>query len=218
MNTFDSAHEAWFDAALRGLTRKARESLERGHGHGERRFLRDVWWPAVGSFEHLHPQYEVRDFEGNAIRIDFAYLRPPFRICIEVEENPCRSASEPRAERLAADYWIVLRFPLADVLQDPLRCRRTLTGAFDRMFRDETTDPSRLSPGEKDILRLAARSVRPTKPSDVMRALQVSDKTARALLKSLVDKRLLRPAGTGSKRIRAYEPALEPLLLLYMVG
>ncbi|WP_309118722.1 DNA-binding response regulator [Paenibacillus sp.] len=218
MKTFDSEHEAWFDAALRGKTRKAREALERGHGHGERQFLRNVWWPAFGSFEHLHPQYEVRNFEGRAIRLDFAFLRPPFRICIAVDEGSRVSESEPRAERLSADFWVVLRFTLEDVLQDPLRCQRTLIEAFGRMFRDRTTDPNRLSPGEKEILRLAARSVRPTRPSDVMHALQVSDKTARSLLKSLVDKRLLRPAGAGSRRIRAYEPALEPQLLLYMVG
>jgi hypothetical protein len=36
-----------------------RSRLERGQRHGEVMFLRHVWWPMVGSFEYLHPGYEV---------------------------------------------------------------------------------------------------------------------------------------------------------------
>ncbi len=180
----------------------------------QRQFLRDVWWPAFGSFEELHPQYELRDAEGMPCRLDFAYLRPPFRMGVEVIGPSAQGAS--RTDRLSADLWIVLRFSIDDVKEDPVRCRRTLIGALDRLRREGASDGS-LTPSEKEVVRLAARSVRPTNPADVMRALQVSDKTARALLKSLVHKRLLRPVGAARQRVRAYEPAVEPQLLLFMV-
>ncbi len=237
MNEFETEHDVWYAAARRGRTRRAKEELANGHGAGQRLFLRNVWWPAFGMFEHLHPQYEVPGEGGAACRLDFAYLRPPFRLGIEVVDAARRAKGPPPSERLAADFWIVLRFPIDDVKNDPMRCRRSLIEAIDRLYRDRTsstssvpndascassaqnaTSAARLTASEKETVRLAARSVRPTTPSDVMRALQVSDKTARGLLRSLVDKRLLRPAGAGLRRIRAYEPAVDPQLLLYLVG
>ncbi|HZG76864.1 MAG TPA: hypothetical protein VEZ72_13515, partial [Paenibacillus sp.] len=217
VSTFDAEHEAWYAAARRGRTRRAKEELASGHGPDQRLFLRNVWWPAFGTFEHLHPQYEVPGEEGAAYRLDFAYLRPPFRVAIQVDEGRLVGRRAP-TERLAADFWIVLRFGLDAIARDPSGCRRSLTDTIDRLYRERASGAERLTPSEKETVRLAARSLRPTTPTDVMRALQVSDKTARALLKSLVDKRLLRPAGAGLKRIRAYEPAVEPLLLLQLVG
>jgi len=223
---FEKAHEAWFDAALRTRTAKSRAALEKGHGHGERLFLRNVWWPAFGTFEHLHPQYEVRDFADGVRSLDFAYLRPPFRICIEVDgyahhvEKVTRARfadNDLRQDHLVADFWVVLRFSYDDVKDNPTRCRQTLLGVFGRLFRDRAPNVV-LTPNEKELVRLAARCVRPITPSEAAESLRVCDKTARAALKSLVEKRLLRPAGTGKERIRFYEPALEPQLLLYMLG
>lgn len=226
MKSFDEAHQAWFAAIQRTREGKSKEMLEKGHAHGERLFLKHVWWPAFRSFDHLYPQYEVRDFADGIRYLDFAYLRPPFRICIEIDgfsyhvEKVSRTRFADnviRQDHLVADFWLVLRFSYDDIKDNPRRCQQTLIGFIGRLFREPAMDLE-LTPIEKEVVRIAARSVKPITPADVHLSLQVCDKTARAALKALVEKRLLEPAGGGVQRVRSYKPALEAQLLLYMVG
>jgi hypothetical protein len=37
--------------------------LTEGHGHAEKLFMEQVWWPAFGHFDNLHPEYEINDFK-----------------------------------------------------------------------------------------------------------------------------------------------------------
>lgn len=224
--TFEQAHQAWYEASLRLREGRMSKAFEKRHVHRERLFLRNVWWPILLSFEHLYPQYEVRDAVNGTRCLDFAYLRPPFRICIKLaghsdstEKLSCCSIADNdwRQVHLLADLWIMIHFTYREIRDYPEQCQQTLSILFDRLFRERTTYVA-LTPSEKEIVRIAARAVRPITPSDVIRTLHICDKTARMALKALVDKELLQPAGGGIKRIRSYEPALDPQLLLYMVG
>ncbi len=58
--------------------------LEKGLGHGTIEFLKTIWYPAVGNFNHLFPEWEVRDF-GNRYRyLDLAYRPSGSKGCIEI--------------------------------------------------------------------------------------------------------------------------------------
>lgn len=50
--------------------------LQEGHTHAEQHMLRNVWWPAFGTFASLHPEYEVKDFRSRYAARSFmaAYL------------------------------------------------------------------------------------------------------------------------------------------------
>ncbi|MFD2610848.1 hypothetical protein [Paenibacillus gansuensis] len=60
------------------ITESTGERLRRlgEHGHAEVMFLDKVWWPAVGSFDHLLAEWEVEDSRGSRF-LDFAYIRTP---------------------------------------------------------------------------------------------------------------------------------------------
>ncbi|GGF65111.1 hypothetical protein GCM10010912_07670 [Paenibacillus albidus] len=75
MSRFDQQYEEWLHSNL-AVERNPRrtELLQKGLGHGTVEFLRSVWFPAVGNFSHLLPEWEVRDF-GNGYRyLDLAYM------------------------------------------------------------------------------------------------------------------------------------------------
>ncbi|MDQ0058529.1 hypothetical protein J2T14_000690 [Paenibacillus harenae] len=48
--------------------------MDKGLGYGTVEFLRSVWFPAVGNYDRLLPEWESRDF-GNGYRyLDLAYM------------------------------------------------------------------------------------------------------------------------------------------------
>jgi len=64
---------------------RRRERLEKGLGHAETEFLRTIWYPVVGHFEHLYPEWEVRDFSNGYRYLDLAYIPGDAKGLIEVQ-------------------------------------------------------------------------------------------------------------------------------------
>lgn len=216
--TFESAHKEWLEKHLNAREAKGKERLEKAHSHREILLLKNVWWPLFHSFDHLYPEYEVPDFVDGVWHLDFAYLRRPFRICIEIDGSREQFAdNEIRQDHLIADFWVVIRFSYDDIKNNPKRCQQVILNVLGRLYREHVSDVQ-LSPYEKEIIRLSVRQPRPITPADVALSIRVCDKTARALLKSLAEKRLLERSGGGKQRVRSYRPGLEPQLLLYMAG
>lgn len=99
--------------------------LQEGHGHAEKLFfIEGVWWPSFGHFNHLHPEYEVFDFKDGFRYLDFAYIRPSFRVAMEIDgfgphmRNSNRwqfSDQWQRQNHLVIDGWHILRFSHDDV-------------------------------------------------------------------------------------------------------
>lgn len=44
-----------------------KDALTRGHGYGNCIFVEKIWWLLMGHFIGLHPEYEVRNWRGNAV-------------------------------------------------------------------------------------------------------------------------------------------------------
>lgn len=64
---------------------RRRERLEKGLGHAEQHFLKDIWFPAVGHFRHLYAEWEIVDL-GNQYRyLDFAYMPGGCKGAIEIQ-------------------------------------------------------------------------------------------------------------------------------------
>jgi hypothetical protein len=122
---------------LRRLTPKEENDPDgkNGHGYGEKIFLENVWFPVFGHFEHLHPEYEYRDFEDRHRYLDYAYLRPPFRIAIEADGYGTHfrdvsrwgfSDNLFRQNYLMIDGWFIFRFSVDEVRDRPSRCRQAV--------------------------------------------------------------------------------------------
>ena len=83
---FEHAFETFMHSQLAAETNgRRKERLEKGLGHGETEFLRTIWHPLIGHFEHLYPKWEVRDFTNGYRYLDLVYMPGDARGVIEIQ-------------------------------------------------------------------------------------------------------------------------------------
>ncbi|MBE3590057.1 MAG: winged helix DNA-binding protein [Firmicutes bacterium] len=183
-----------------------------------------MWWPAFRNFDHLHPEYEVRDFRDGYRYIDWAYIRTHFRLAIEIDGYGPHASRQSRREfadqwlrqnHLIIDDWFVLRFAFDDVESRPRACQQQIQQLLGRHL-SHLPPGSLLSAAEREVMRLALRLDRPLRPADVQAYLGVSDTTAIKVLRLLVERGWLAPQGMAhhahrkGQRVRAYTVAINP--------
>jgi len=170
-----------------------------------------VWWPLFFHFKYLHPEYEVDDFKDGKRYLDFAYIRPGIRICLEIDgygphfKNISRwqfSDNLERQNQLMIDGWTVIRFSYDQVKEKPRRCQQIVQQVIGQWLGDEL-DPTSLSIVEKEVLRLVVRKGEAISPKEDEKYLKLSAKTVKKVLYQLVEKKMLIPA-SGIKRVHSY--------------
>ncbi|MCR6105317.1 DNA-binding response regulator [Salipaludibacillus agaradhaerens] len=208
---FSEDYQTFMHTHLQARTGERLRRLQEGHKHAEKLFLKQVWWPLFHQFSYLYPEYEVHDFKDGQRFLDFAYIRPGIRICLEIDgygphlKNISRwqfSDSLERQNQLVIDGWTVIRFSYDQVKEKPRRCQQIVQQVIARWLGDEL-DQTSLSLVEKEVLRLAIRKGEVITPIEVQKHLNLSDKTVKKVLSQLLEKKLLIPA-SGIMRIRSY--------------
>lgn len=102
----------------------------------------------MGNLEYLTPEFEMDDFQDGKRFIDFAYLRPPYRIGIEIDGYGLTGFS---------GGWKIIRFSYDDV-KEAETLPASSSAVFGKMFGNPIIPQGKcLSPHEKEILRLALR-------------------------------------------------------------
>lgn len=154
-----------------------------------------------GTLDHLHPEYEIADWNRKSQFLDFAFLPPYGRFGLEIDgfqshikdmDRETFSYSLNRETFLTAMGWTMIHFSFDDVQQRPELCRMLLQMAVGPYLLRTRTSLS-LSPDEKEVMRLAWSLGRPIRPRDIIECSQVNYRTARKRLHGLVEKNLLRP-------------------------
>ncbi|MFP7300470.1 DUF559 domain-containing protein [Neobacillus niacini] len=208
---FEDEYQTFLNAHLQVRTGERLRRLQEGHNQAEKLFLQQVWWPVFSHFKNLHPEYEVDDFKDGKRYLDFAYIRPAIRLCLEVDgygphlKNISRwqfSDNLERQNQLVIDGWTVIRFSFDQVKENPRRCQQIVQQVIGRWLGDEL-DQTSLSYLEKEVLRLAIRKGEAISPVEIAMYLKLSDKTVKKVLTQLVCEKLLMPA-SGVKRVRSY--------------
>lgn len=211
---FEEAYAAFIRHHLASRMGERRGRLERGHRHGESLFLSNVWWPLRGSFEDLHPEYEVPDWRGRSYFADLAWLPGYVKLLFEIKgfathvrdmdrQKYCNELN--RETFLYAMGYHVISFAYDDVEQRPDLCIALLRMVLSR-FQSSQTPVSRTILAEKEIIRLAVQLAQPIRPKDVERHFEIDHKTAVLMLRKLCTKGWLTPSYRGSgKRIVRYE-------------
>jgi hypothetical protein len=208
---FEEEYQAFLNAHLQARTGERLRRLQEGHKQAEMLFLKHVWWPIFYQFKYLHPEYEVDDFKDGKRYLNFAYIRPGIRICLEVDgygphlKNISRwqfSDNLERQNQLVIDRWTVIRFSFDQVKENPRRCQQVVQQVIGRWLGNELEQTS-LSLLEKEVLRIVIRKGEDISPREVEKYLKLSDKTVKKVLSQLVEKKMLIPA-SGTKRIRSY--------------
>lgn len=212
MKKFDEAFEEWMHGCIAQEESPRRiELLEKGLGHGTMEFLRGVWFPAVKNFDHLQPEWEVRDFHNGYRYLDLAYMpdgNAKGGIEIQGYGPHARDLDVRRFKDLcwrhcllALDDWVFLPIAYLSILDEPKRCQQLVLAFIGKFTTMET--PHHLSWVEAETIRYARRALRPFTPGELASHLNISAQYARRMLHKLVDLRLLQVIG-GKERYRTY--------------
>ncbi|GIO86627.1 hypothetical protein J25TS5_35590 [Paenibacillus faecis] len=208
---FTEAHENYMKEHLAVREGERARRLLEGHGYAEKWFLETVWWPAFGHFQHLHPEYEVSDFKDGYRFLDFAYIRDPLKLAIEIDgygphwRNVSRIQFSDHCRRqndLMIDGWKVLRFSFDDVKESPRYCQQKIQQLLGRWLGEENA-AAEADWLEKEVIRLFLRSGGPLTPGEVRQRMGIGEKKTRAVLYDLARKKWILPH-SGNERIRSY--------------
>lgn len=215
----EKAHREWLERHAGRRQGEAKRRLLEGHAYAEKLFAATVWLPAVGHFEFLHPEYEVKDCSDQPRFLDFAYIRPPYRICFEIDGfGPhARDASRRtfaeglmRQNRLTLDDWIVFRFSVDDIERHPRKCQQIVMHILGKWYSSEQ-QPAPLTRTETEMLRQVIQAGGPVKADELAGRMRLSINYVRRVLKQLYMKGCLQSAYPNSvHRIGAYVPASRP--------
>jgi len=214
---YEEIHQAWIQDHLNRRKGERRSRLERGHGHGERLFLKQVWWPLRRNFDHLHPEYEVLDWRNRSYFADFAWIPGNgVKLIFEIKGYNIHVRDMDRTKycnELNRETFLygmgfdVNSFAYDDVERRPELCITLLRLVLGR-FQPEKAPVQRAILLEKEIIRLTIQLAGSVRPIDVEHHLEVDHKTAVRLLQSLCKKGWLVPHRRGeSQRITSYELA-----------
>ncbi|MFC5530336.1 DNA-binding response regulator [Cohnella yongneupensis] len=210
---FETRYEEWLEKQKGGLTGEALRRLVEGHAHNERLFLEEVWFPAIGSFDDLHAEYEVRSYMNGNFYLDFAYLRPPYCVNWEVDDfsshakNVTRRTHNYNCDRqnqLVLDGWTVFRLNLDAIRERPKQVQQFVLQVMGKLYGTQAGgEQIALTLKQREILRLGHRLQRAFTPKEVCEQLGIRDRHARDLLHDMLAVGLLEAAG-GHVRVRSY--------------
>ncbi|QGG55300.1 hypothetical protein NYE40_06780 [Paenibacillus sp. FSL W8-1187] len=210
---FEEAHAVWLNGHLRKRKGERRDRLKRGHGHGEKLFLKKVWWPMFGSLDELHPEYEVSDWRGARCYLDFAWLRGDLRFNLDVKgygphvEQTDRTKYERellREIQLQTYSFRNVAIPYDTVARDPQLLQQMIRQLLQSLERKPSETSLNLSTTELAILQFAQTQLKDVSPSQVAKAIGIHPSTARHYMKKLVEKGRLIALGK-STCVRRYQ-------------
>lgn len=213
---FKEAYTKFMKKQLKHAKGLRLNQLKKDLGEATRLCLEKVWWPAFGHFENLHLEFEVRDFKDGRRFLDLAFIKPFVRICIEIDgfgphwQNMSQEKfadDRIRQNHLVIDGWIVIRFAYLDIVNHPRRCQQILQQLIGQISEKEIR-LSKFNKREQLIINRSKLQQGVIKLRDVMNEIEISDKTAKKILSSLVLKKALIPLNSGNmKRIHSYQLA-----------
>lgn len=209
---FEQKFEQWIQAnLLEEKNHRRRELLEKGLGHGTIEFLRKIWFPTVGNFDDLYPEWEVRDFNNRYRYLDLAYMPGGMQGGIEIQGYGPHARDIDvsrfkdlcwRHSLLALDGWTLLPIAYLSIKEEPNKCKQLILAFIGKFISLDA--PARLSWSEAETLRFARRELRPITPIQIAEHLRVSVHYARKILRKLVDLQFMQVTN-GKKRYRSFE-------------
>lgn len=209
---FEQAYEQYMTSQIAAETNgRRRERLERGLGHAEMEFLRSVWYPAAGNFDHLYPEWEVRDFANGYRYLDFAYMPGDAKGVVEIQgyNSHARDLEIWRFKdlcirhcHLALDGWLVMPIAYPSIVESPKQCQQLVLSLIGKFISSNV--PDTLTWLESETLRFSRRLPRPITSFDLSTHLNVSTRHARTVLHRLSYKQLL-TVSSGQERARTYQ-------------
>ncbi|WP_100405266.1 transcriptional regulator [Bacillus solitudinis] len=212
MQPFEQALNVWLQKNIsEEKNHRRREILKKGLGHGTVEFLRLIWYPTIGNFKHLYPEWEVRDFNNGYRYLDLAYMPGGTKGGIEIQGYGPHARDLDvkrfkdlcwRHSLLALDGWTFLPIAYLSIKDEPKQCQQLILSFIGKFI--STKAPSHLSWLEAEVVRFCRRMLRPITPLELAKHLRISDRHARKILHRLVEQQILVVA-SGKERARTYK-------------
>jgi len=210
--SFDKVYDEWLAVIIsEEKNPRRRELLRRGLSHSTVTFLRKVWFPVLGNFDDLHPEYEVRDLDNKYRYLDLAYMPGGAKGCIEIQDygSHARDVEVSRFKDLCMKQalltlndWSFLPIAYLSIRDDPGVCKKLVLSFVGKFLSIKVN--SELSWAEAETLRFARRLLRPFQPRELSSHLSLSENRTRVILRSLMNKDLLITT-SGKQRYRTYQ-------------
>ncbi len=209
---FEWEYDKWMQLQIEDeKNHRRRELLKKGLGHGTVELLRTIWFPTIGNFDYLYPEWEVRDFNNGFRYLDLAYMPGGAKGDIEVHgykshardldvsrfKDLCR-----RQSLLSLDDWIFLPIAYLSIRDEPELCKQLILSFVGKFISMDI--PAQLSWLEAETVRLSRRLLRPFTPLELAAHLRITDRHARRILHELIDKQILIVSG-GNLRFRTFQ-------------
>ena len=212
MRNCEEAHQIWLKKHLTKRKGERRSRLERGHQHAESMFAKQIWWMLKGSFDQLHPEYEVVDWRGRSFFVDFVWICGFVKIVFEIKGYAAHVTNMDRVKYcnelnretfLTAMGYTVISISYDDVEQRPELVIQLIKMVLSRFTT--TTVPERIAAfEERGLIRLAVTLARPLRPADVAAHFGVTNKTARRMVKAACSQGWFVPLYSKSGRAMSY--------------
>jgi len=178
---------------------------------GTRKLLEAVLWPVFRSFEHMILEYEIVSDNGMKIYVDVFY--EPLAIAFESEgfvahaENITRdrfSFERMRVRSLAAYGYKYFPFTWDEMDKKANACRRAVFELLGCHSVPSDSMYASLSVYEREVIRTALRLNEPFRLSQVSDCLHIGPEPSRKVLRSLMEKKLIRPLLDNRRRHHLY--------------
>ncbi|MBB6679053.1 hypothetical protein H4Q31_17325 [Cohnella lubricantis] len=215
--SFEMEHEKWMKDHLSKRHGERKDALRRGHGFGNQLFVEKIWWPLVGHFAGLHPEYEMKDWRGRPYFVDFIWILGNLRLVFEIMDYGSHGTDRSKYRMdlnrglfLQSLECHVISIPLDEMKENPsfiLAMVRSIIAPY-LVAADEKNGAIRrkYTKIERQLMRLAIRHNRVISPAEAANELEIHKQTVIKYCRSLVAKGKFRAIPTGTfGKIYRYE-------------
>ncbi|MCM3628758.1 endonuclease domain-containing protein [Paenibacillus glycanilyticus] len=205
-------HEKWFNMHLKKRKGKAKERLIHGHAHAGFYSFK-MYGTRLSAPSSISIPNKVSDFRDGTRYLDFAYLKYPLKLNIEIDGYGSHSSQASRSHfsddrirqnHLIIDGWRVLRFSYDDVNEKPRMCEQIVQQFMSTWLNQHDGERSAKRIIQQEILQLVLRSEKPIRSREVSSHLCIHIDTARRLLREMVKENILLPGGAGTLRFHTF--------------
>lgn len=214
--SFMVEHEKWIRAHLDKREGERKDALRRGHGYGNRLFAEKIWWPLMGHFHGLHPEYEVRDWRGRSYFVDFMWILGGHYVVFEIMDYGSHGQDRTKYRMdlnrglfLQSQGYQYIEISLDELKDNPFFILNMLRSIL-APYLSATTGPNgsivrKFGKIERELMRLAIRHHRIIRPSKAARELELHKETVIKYCRMLVEKGKFRALPSASGRVYQYE-------------